>query len=130
MNPKFAIKIMLCLLTVVVLFHFCILLKFIPYEITWGGRLKSDSDMYVFESISIVINLFIILILLIKGNYIRAFIPVKFINIVLWIFLVLFVLNTVGNILAHTKFEKFFSLLTLAFTILLWITLTKGKKLR
>ncbi len=68
MNKRTAIKIMLLLITTVTIFHFCIILKIIPYEITWGGRLKNDSEMYVFESLSILINTFLILTLLIKGN--------------------------------------------------------------
>ncbi|WP_117884142.1 hypothetical protein [Aureibaculum luteum] len=128
MNQKTAIKIMLWMLVVVILFHISIILKIVPYEITWGGRLKNDTQMYAFETISILINLFLCIILLLKGKYIREFIPMKIINITLWIFFVLFGLNTVGNILAKTNFEKFFTLLTLTFCILIWIILHKGKK--
>jgi len=128
MNPKFAIKIMLWLSVAVILFHMCIVLKLIPYEITWGGRLKNDSEMYVFEGVSILINLFLCFVLLIKGNYLSEIIPMKIVTITLWIFFVLFALNTVGNILAKTNFERFFTPLTLAFTILIWIILKKDKK--
>ena len=31
--------------------------KVIPYEIAWGGKLKSDTQMYLFESISILVTL-------------------------------------------------------------------------
>ncbi len=119
---------MLYLLVAVILFHLCIMIKIVPYEISWGGRLKNDSDMYVFETISIIINLFLFSILLIKGKYLREFISMKIVNITLWIFFVLFVLNTVGNIFAKTYFEKFFALLTLFFSILTWIILRKDKK--
>jgi hypothetical protein len=128
MNPRIAIKMMLWLLVAVILFHLCIVLKFIPYEITWGGRLKNDTEMYVFESLSILINLLLCFILLIKGNYLNEIIPMKIVNVALWIFLVLFGLNTVGNILAKTNFEKFFTLLTLVSAILIWIVLRKDKK--
>lgn len=128
MNPKTAIKTMLYLLTVVILFHLCIMLKIVPYEITWGGRLKNDSQMYIFETISILINLFLFLILLIKGTYLKEYMPMKIVNIILWLFLILFGLNTLGNILAKTNFEKFFTLLTLTFSILIWIILWKDKK--
>lgn len=57
MNSKTAIKIMLCLVVAILLFHSSIILKIVPYEITWGGRLKNDSEMYVFEIISILLNL-------------------------------------------------------------------------
>jgi hypothetical protein len=128
MNPSLAIKIMLWLLVGIVLFHLCIVLKIIPYEITWGGRLKNDSEMYVFESISIAINLLLFLVLLIKGKYLAEIVPMKIVNITLWIFLFLFSLNTVGNIFAETNFEKSFTLVTLAFAVLIWITLKKDTK--
>lgn len=128
MNPKTAIKLMLYFLVAIVLLHLSILLKIVPYEITWGGRLKSDSEMYIFETISIVINLFLGTILLIKGGFIKEIIPMRSVNIILWIFVVLFGLNTIGNIIAETNFEKFFAILTLAFSVLIWIILTKGKK--
>ena len=127
MNPRLAIKTMLRLLVAVLLFHLSIMLKIIPYEITWGGRLSNDTEMYIFESISILINLFLFFILLIKGNYLTTLIPMKIVNIILWAFLFLFGLNTIGNIFAKTNFEKFFSLLTLVFTILVWIMLKKDK---
>lgn len=128
MNPKTAIKTMLYLLAAVLLFHLCIMLKIVPYEITWGGRLKNDSQMYIFETISILINLFLFLILLIKGTYLKEYMPMKIVNLILWLFFILFGLNTLGNILAKTNFEKFFTLLTLAFSILIWIILWKDKK--
>jgi hypothetical protein len=128
MSPKTAIKVMLCMLVVVILFHISIILKIVPYEITWGGRLKTDAEMYVFEIISILINLFLCTILLIKGKYIRAFTPMKTTNITLWIFFILFGLNTIGNLFAKTNFEKFFAFWTLTSAILIWIILRKDKK--
>lgn len=128
MNPKTAIKIMFCLISAVLLFHFCILLKIVPYENTWGGKLKNDSEMYVFETISIVINLLLLLTLLIKGRYLKEFISMKIINIILWGFFGIFALNTIGNIFAKTNFEKSLTLLTLAFSALIWIVLKSGKK--
>ena len=110
---------MLYLLVVVILFHLCIMLKIVPYEISWGGRLKNDTEMYVFETISIIINLLLFSILLIKGKYLGRFISMKIVNAALWVFLVVFGLNTIGNILAKTYFEKFFALLTLFFSILI-----------
>ncbi|WP_045464637.1 hypothetical protein [Sporocytophaga myxococcoides] len=127
MNSKTAIKIMLWLLVFVMLFHLSIIVKLIPYEITWGGRLKSDIEMYVFETISILINLLLFSILLIKGRYVKEYLSMKVVDIILWIFIILFGLNTIGNILAETIFEKFFTLLTLAFAMLLWIILNKDK---
>ena len=75
-------------------------MKIIPYEITWGGKLKTDNEIYVFEIISILINSFFIFMLLHKGDYIKSFFSKKSVSIILWIFFVIFVLNTVGNLFA------------------------------
>ncbi|WP_026464633.1 hypothetical protein [Adhaeribacter aquaticus] len=123
MSSKTAIKILLWLFTAVTIFHFCILIKIIPYEITWGGRLKNDAEMYVFESLSLTINILLIFTLLIKGNYIKRIFSIRLVNIILWAFLVLFGLNTIGNLFATTNFEKLFAVLTLAASVLIWITL-------
>lgn len=128
MNSKTAIKIMLCLVAAIMLFHLSIILKIVPYEITWGGRLTTDSEMYVFEMLSILINLILGLTLLIKGSYIKQIVSLKIVTIILWIFLILFGLNTIGNVFAKTNFEKIFAVLTLSSSILLWIIL-KGSRI-
>lgn len=128
MNRTTAIKILLWLITGVTLFHLSILIKLVPYDITWGGRLNNDAEMYVFEAISLSLNLLLGLALLIKGNYIRAFLSIKVVNIVLWVFLVLFGLNTIGNIFAETNVEKLFAILTLMLSGLLWQVLKPNRQ--
>ena len=115
-----SIKIFLGLLTAVILFHICIIAKVIPYDIAWGGRLTNDTEMYVFETISIFINVFLSWILLMEGNFIKFKFSSKTIHIILWVFFGLFVLNTIGNIFAKTNFEKFFAVLTGLSAILIW----------
>ena len=120
MKTNVYIRLVVFLLSIVTAFHFCLIAKLIPYDIAWGGRLKNDIEMYTFETISIVINLFLISILLIKGKYLRFTLNNKSVNIVLWIFFFIFILNTVGNMLAKTTFEKAFSVLTLTLAFLIW----------
>ncbi|WP_256011611.1 hypothetical protein [Desertivirga xinjiangensis] len=123
MKAKTAIKILLIILVLVIIFHSLILGGAIPYKITWGGRLKTEEEMYVFESISILINLFLALILVAKGQFSRLKLPLKFTTITLWFFFVVFVLNTIGNLFAETNFEKCFSILTLIFSVLILVIL-------
>jgi hypothetical protein len=127
MNSKTQIKIFLGLLFSVILFHICIIVKIIPYNIAWGGRLTNDNEMYVFESISILINIFLSWLLLMKGEFVQFKFPNKTINLILWIFFALFILNTVGNLFAKTNFEKLFALLTGLSAILIW-NILKHKK--
>ncbi|MCA6434490.1 MAG: hypothetical protein IM574_12880 [Cytophagales bacterium] len=107
------IKTLIVVYSIITVFHSCILLKIIPYDITWGGRLQNDQEMYVFETTSIAINLFLISILSMKGNFVTYKFPVKVIHVILWVFVVVFALNTVGNLFAKTLLEKAFTLLTL-----------------
>ena len=127
MKASLSIKIILGISIAVTLFHLCILFKIIPYDIAWGGRLTNDSEMYVFESISLVVNFIFAFVLLIKGKFIKQWLPAKAVNLILWVFLVLFALNTVGNIFAETNFEKGFTFVTLALVVLLWVILKKNK---
>ncbi|WP_228780087.1 hypothetical protein [Aquiflexum lacus] len=115
-----SIKILIGITFSALMLHFLILLKIIPYDIAWGGRLTTDQEMYTFETISIVISLFFIYVLAQKGNFVRAVFSDKTLSAILWIFFGLFVLNTIGNILAQTTFEKWFALVTLINAFLLW----------
>jgi membrane-associated HD superfamily phosphohydrolase len=115
-----ALNFLIAISLLVILFQLLILFKFIPYDITWGGRLKTDEQMYVFVSIGILMNGLFIYILLHKGEYIRPIFKDKIITAILWIFFVLFILNTIGNIFAKTYFEKGFSLITGLYSFLLW----------
>ena len=122
-----SIKIFLGLLFLVILFHICIITKIIPYNIAWGGRLTNDTEMYIFETISILINIFLNWILLMKGDLVKFKFSDKTVQIILWIFFTLFVLNTVGNIFAKTNFEKLFAILTGLSAILIWHILQQKK---
>lgn len=121
-----ALKIMIGLLTCVIIFHLAIITRLIPYTIVWAGKLKTVEEMYAFEAVSISVNLFLIMLLLLKGNYIKHLISDKILNTILWVFVVLFALNTIGNLMAETMFEKLvFTPLTLLSATLIWIILKK-----
>lgn len=113
-------KILIGISLAILVFHLLIILKIIPYEVTWGGRLKTDEEMYVFESISIIINLFFVYILLQKGQFVKSIFSNKFTSVTLWVFFVVFSLNTIGNIFAKTTFEKAFTIITLLNAVLIW----------
>jgi hypothetical protein len=123
-----AIKIFLGLLVVIILLHLSIITKIVPYDITWGGRLQNDTEMYVFESISILINVFLCWILMMKCDLVTYKFPIKVIDLMLWIFFAIFILNTIGNIFAKTFFEKQFAFLTGLFSVLIWMILKRKTK--
>lgn len=90
--------------------------------------MKNDAEMYVFKSISILLNLLLFIVLLVKAQYWKVIFLEKFVDIVLWLFLLLFILKATGNLFAKTAFEKFFGILALAFAGLIWSILKKVKK--
>lgn len=97
--------IMIALLSVVMLFHILVLVGIIPFGVTWGGRLNSMEEMYVLETISLTVNLFFLIVLLLKGQFIKNQIAAKWLNGIIWLFAILFALNTVGNLFAKASVE-------------------------
>jgi len=102
---KLAVNMMLLLFTSALVFHLLVISQIIPFDIVWGGRLNSVDDMLVFESVSIVINLIVLAVVAIKGGLLKPLIPMKLVNIILWIMVGVFALNTVGNVFALNSLE-------------------------
>lgn len=106
------------ILSVFLALHVLILLKIIPYNVVWGGRLKSDKEMYRFEIVSIVLNLFFLFIILVQASMLAIDFPKKTMTIILWSMTALFVLNTSGNVISKNKIEqKLFTPITIILTI-------------
>jgi hypothetical protein len=109
---------LIIILSIFLVLHFLILLKFIPYNIVWGSRLKSDTEMYRFEIVSILINLFFLFIILVQSSILTIDFPKKTMTIILWFITALFVFNTFGNVISNNKIEqKLFAPITIILTI-------------
>lgn len=113
---KLAVNAMLILLALVIIFHLLILIQVIPYNIVWAGRLQNVSEMVVFELVSLLINTMLIAVISIKAGYVKSRISPTVINVLLWFMVIVFSLNTIGNLFSKTSFE------TLAFTPLTFIS--------
>ena len=94
------------LLLLVVIFHGCIMLGIIPYEMVWGGRLQSQSQMLLFEAVSIILNLLMLTLIAIKAGYLKININQTFLRAALWFMAALFTLNTLGNLFSVNELEK------------------------
>ena len=109
---------LLGLLSLVLLVHFIIVLKLIPYNLVWGGRLKNDKEMYRFQISSILINSLFVFVILVQANFILIDVPKKIITYALWFMTGLFLVNTLGNILSKNKLEqRLFTPITLLLAI-------------
>ena len=100
------VKILLAIFSILVVFHILVVVGVIPYDIVWGGRMENAAQMRQFEIVSIIINLLVILVVAMRGGYIWSLLPRKLITVLLWIFVVLFSLNTVGNLLSKNLLES------------------------
>lgn len=128
MNKNIALIILFILLSVILLFHFSIYFRIIPYDIVWAGKINSIEEMKRFEIVSITINTFIIITLFIKYKQLKQGIQNRVINFLIWCFVILFSLNTVGNLFAKTTLELILgTTLTLCFAYLCFIVVRKRK---
>ena len=107
-SQKMAIIIMKILLATLLVFHTLVLTKIIPYATVWAGKINSDAEMKKLEEISICITVIAILILVVKGGYIKHKITDKIVNTIIWTLVIFFSMNTIGNLFAKSKFELYF----------------------
>lgn len=106
MTQKSACNAMIVILISALLLHFSILTQLIDYRNVWGGKLANEMEMYVFETISICFNAFLLFTILQKAGYIKQHFSNKVISIVLWSFVFVFGINTIGNLFANNLFEQ------------------------
>lgn len=129
MKPARAIQFILVIACTVIVFHLLVLFRVIPYTIVWAGKINTVEQMRVFEMVSLAINLLLIITILIKGKYLKINIHPKIIQVILWIFFILFVLNTIGNLFSKSTFELVvFTPLTLLLALLFYFVLFPSKK--
>ena len=97
---------LLILLSLFLLLHFSILIKIIPYNLVWGGRLKSEKEMVRFEIFSILINSLFVIVTLTQMNLLTIDMPKNVITYSLWLMTGLFLLNILGNVTSKNRLEK------------------------
>ena len=89
------------------LFHLLIIVGIVPDTIVWGGRVNDRQKLVAMEVVSLSTILltgavgFIRAIQLAQGDVFLLT------TILSWLFFVIFVMNTIGNLLAKTAFERF-----------------------
>ncbi len=88
-----------------IVFHLLVIIQIIPSSIVWGGRLTNQQELFIFESISIVLNVFFILIMLLVNGSIKVKVKAFFIRAIVWLMSCLFILNTLGNLIAKSSIE-------------------------
>lgn len=113
-------------------FHLAIIIgivffDFAPVDFLWGGRLQTAEELLTFEFISLMIITFCFLIIVITSGRLPVSKMAGVVKVLLWVLFLLFLLNTIGNLLAKTNFEKGFAVVT-AFLAFLCLRLALGKE--
>jgi hypothetical protein len=120
---EWATQLGLLLFGLFILFHLSVVIgivffDFVPVDFLWGGRLQSKGQLLGFEVISLIVMALCCFVVLIRSERIHLPRMVGVASIILWILFFLFLLNTIGNIMARTTFEKFFSIVTVCLAFL------------
>ncbi|TGM85503.1 hypothetical protein [Leptospira licerasiae] len=102
---KFAAGLLLLFFSCSIIFHTIIISGAVPFSIVWGGRLETWDQMIVFESISILLNFFFLIVIALDSKYIKLPIPVRIVRVAIWIMFAVFSLNTLGNIFSLNSTE-------------------------
>ncbi|MFZ6052482.1 hypothetical protein [Halocola ammonii] len=98
---------LLVLLFALGFFHLLILVGIIPHSIIWAGKIKSRKQLIQLEMFSIFILLVAALIAVLNTSLVEVDVSQTSLKIANWALFGFFVLNTLGNLTAKTKFEKF-----------------------
>jgi len=120
---KLATQMSILLFGLLILFHLSIVIgivifDFVPVDFLWGGRMETREQLLGFEIVSLLIMALCLFIVLLKSEKIKLPRLMRAARIALWILFLIFILNTIGNILAKTTFERIFAIVTGILTLL------------
>lgn len=113
---------MLFIIELLLALHFAILFGLISYEQVWAGSLQTKEEMFRFETVSILINLFMLIVLFVKRRLVKKQLKNRVVDYLLKACGVFFALNTLGNLFAESKVELILgSAVTLTLSVLFFV---------
>lgn len=98
-------KILLIMFALIIVFHLLALIQIIPYQYLWGGRLESVEEMYLMESLSLLVNGFFVFCSYQYLKYLNINMVSLWLRIVFGFISAIFFINTIGNLVAITNLE-------------------------
>lgn len=127
-SERVAANLLLVMLSLVTAFHLLVLMRIVPFEIVWGGRLENADQMIVFESVSMILNVSMIVVIALHTGYFNTRVDRRITTVVLWLMAILFLINTVGNLLSLNQTEKIIFTPITAILCVLCFRLAAGRK--
>jgi hypothetical protein len=126
---KVALLGLITIFSLIILFHLLVLIGVVPSSIVWGGRAANRQELIGLEIISIALNsIFLMLSLILNGN-LKINLKPWIIKIVLWFMSIIFLLNTLGNLMAKSSIETIiFTPITILLSVFsLYLAITERK---
>jgi len=116
-NFNISVLLSLFLLGILILFHVNILIgilffDYAPTDFLWGGKMKSVTQLLNFEIVSLLTSCIFFFLLLIRIKWLNLSKLLGVARIAMWLVFVLFLLNTIGNVMATNTFERLFAIAT------------------
>lgn len=106
-------NVLLGLMAAFNLLHILVIVGAVPYKYVWGGRLNSHKQAIKKEIFAIIVMLVLMWIVAMHIGMVAAPISLNIVKYLMWGMTGFFVLNTVANLAAKTKLEKYgFAFLT------------------
>ncbi|HRG58926.1 MAG TPA: hypothetical protein PK323_08190 [Bacteroidia bacterium] len=102
---KKAIFILIIFYSISIVFHICVVAGFVPDSIVWGGNAKNKNEIYTLETVSLLLNTIFLVFALILNNTIKINLNYLIKKTMLWLMSALFIINTIGNLLAKNNLE-------------------------
>jgi hypothetical protein len=120
-----AANVLLVLFSAAFVFQLVVLAGFIPTEMVWGGRLANAEERTVGALVSLTFLMLMIVVLLLRTGRMPIMdssrVGGRIGRYGMWVIVVLFALNTVGNIFAMDLRETLiFTPITLVSVLLAW----------
>ena len=116
-SAKLTGKILLAALGLLAIFHILVLLRVIPADIVWGGRIQGvPSNLVTLETIALLVTLLFFVIIAAKTGYVQAGRLSGAVDLGVWLVFAYLILNTLGNLASGISFE---SLIAAPVTIIL-----------
>lgn len=121
-SVKTAARTINILLFLAVLFHVLTMSGIISMDNAWGGRVSDRQQFMMLELVSISIVIFALMIVSMRAGFMSRMFSISTIKVLLWIFVVVFALNTIGNIMTIPAIEGLIGTpITLVITILMLV---------
>ncbi len=102
-----AITGLLLISSLTIVFHLLVIGGLVSPDIVWGGNITSQGNLWLMEAISIAINIVILLFVLAYAGRLKIKLSPVVAKAGFWILFGLFMLNTLGNLMARHSLETY-----------------------